>query len=83
MAGTLAVLSQTLQSLVNQGHVLLIDVEPQQAKTPCGAATDTVQELKSLADKVVIVLVILTAEEVLWRYNKSGWVGKCRNLTKI
>lgn len=42
MAGALAVLSQTLQSLVNEGHVFLIDVQPQQAETPCGAATDTI-----------------------------------------
>lgn len=67
MAGALTVLSQTLQGLVNEGHILLIDVKAQQAEAPCGAATDTVQELQGLAHKVVVVLVILTAEEVLVR----------------
>lgn len=42
VAGTLAVLGQTLQSLVDEGHVLLVDVEPQQTQTPRGAAADAV-----------------------------------------
>lgn len=67
MAGALTVLSQTLQGLVNEGHILLIDVKAQQAEAASGAATDTVQELQGLAHKVVVVLVILTAEEVLLR----------------
>lgn len=67
MAGALAVLCQTLQSLVNEGHVLLVDVQPKQTETPCGAATDTVQELQSLTHEVVVVLVVLTAKEVLRR----------------
>ena len=65
MAGALTVLSQTLQGLVNEGHVLLIDVEAQEAKAPCGAATDTVQKLQGLTDQIVDILVILAAEEVL------------------
>lgn len=65
MAGALTVLSQTLQGLVNEGHVLLVDVEAQEAEPPRGAATDTVQELQGLTHEVVVVLVILAAEEVL------------------
>lgn len=42
MAGTLAVLCETLQSLVDEGHVLLVNVQSQETETPCGAATDTV-----------------------------------------
>lgn len=71
MAGALTVLSQTLQGLVNEGHVLLVDVEAQEAEAPRGAATDTVQELQGLTHKIVIVLVILAAEEVLVRYKKK------------
>lgn len=71
MAGALTVLSQTLQSLVNEGHVLLVDVEAQEAEAPRGAATDTVQELQGLTHKIVVVLVILAAEEVLVRYKKK------------
>lgn len=77
MAGALTVLSQTLQGLVNEGHVLLVDVEAQEAEAPRGAATDTVQELQGLTHKIVIVLVILAAEEVLVRYKKK------RNKTKF
>lgn len=65
MAGALTVLCETLQSLIDEGHVLLVDVQPQQAETPCSAATDTVQELQSLTHEVVVVLVVLTAKEVL------------------
>lgn len=42
MAGALTVLCETLQSLIDEGHVLLVDVESQQAEAPCSAATDTV-----------------------------------------
>lgn len=72
MAGALTVLSQTLQGLVNEGHVLLVDVEAQEAEAPRGAATDTVQELQGLTHKIVVVLVILAAEEVLVWYQKKG-----------
>lgn len=65
MAGALTVLSQTLQGLVDECHVLLVDVEAQEAEASRGAATDTVQELQGLTHKIVVVLVILAAEEVL------------------
>lgn len=65
MTGTLAVLSQALHSLVDESYVLLIDVESQQAQSPCGAATDTVQELKCLTHQIIVVLVILVSQKVL------------------
>lgn len=65
MTGTLAVLSQALHSLVDESYVLLIDVESQQPESPCGAATDTVQELKGLTHQVVVILVVLVAQKVL------------------
>ena len=65
MAGPLAVLGQALHSLVDEAHVLLVDVEPQQAQAPRGAATDAVQELQRLTHQVVAVLIVLTAQEVL------------------
>ena len=65
MAGPLAVLCEALDGLVDEGHVLLVDVEAQQAQASCGAAADAVQELQGLADQVVVVLVVLTAQEVL------------------
>lgn len=71
MTWTLAVLSQTLHSLVYKSHVLLVDVETQQAQSSSGAATDAVQKLEGLTDQVVVVLVVLVAQEVLWR-NKEN-----------
>ena len=65
VAGSLAVLGEALQRLVDEGHVLLVDVQPQQAQTPRGAAADAVQELQRLAHQVVVVLVVLVAEEIL------------------
>lgn len=64
---TLAVLSQTLHSLVYKSHVLLVDVEAQQAQSSRGAATDAVQKLEGLTDQVVVVLVVLVTQEVLGR----------------
>lgn len=65
MTGTLAVLSQALHSLVDEPYVLLIDVQSQQSQSPCGAATDAVQELKRLTHQIIVVLVILVAQKVL------------------
>lgn len=65
MAWALAVLRQALQSLVDQSHVLLVDVEPQQAQATCRAAADAVQKLKSLTHEVVVCLVALVPQEVL------------------
>lgn len=42
MAGALAVLCEALQGLVDEGDVLLVDVQAQQAEASCGAATDAV-----------------------------------------
>ena len=67
MAGALAVLCEALQSLVDERDVLLVDVQSQQAETPCGAAADTVQKLQRLAHQVVVVLVVLAAKEILRR----------------
>lgn len=65
MTGTLAVLSQTLHSLVDESYVLFIDVKSQQPQSSCGAATDAVQELKRLTHQIIVVLVILVAQKVL------------------
>ena len=48
MARSLAVLGEALQRLVDEGDILLIDVEAEEPQTPRGAATDAVQELQSL-----------------------------------
>lgn len=48
MARPLAVFSQTLQGLVDEGDVLLVDVEAEEAKAASGASTNTVQELQGL-----------------------------------
>lgn len=61
VTGTLAVLGQTLHRLVDESHVLFVDVESQQTQTSGGASTDTVQELEGLTHQVVVVLVVLVA----------------------
>ena len=71
MAGPLAVLRQALHSLVDEGHVLVVDVEPQQAQPPGGAATDAVQELQRLTHQVIVVLVVLTTQKVLKERNEK------------
>lgn len=72
MTRALAVLSQALHSLVDQSDVLLVDVESQQPQSPGGAATDAVQELKSLTHQIIIVFVVLIAQEVL-ENDKKKW----------
>lgn len=83
VAGALAVLCEALHGLVDESHVLLVNVEPKQTQASCGAATDAVKELQCLAHQVIIVLVVLTAQEVLerqrerQRWRKFSVVEKC------
>lgn len=69
MAGSLAVLCQALNSLVNESNIVLVYVEAQQAKASCSAATNTVQKLQCLTHKVIVVLIVLAAQEILYRQN--------------
>lgn len=61
MAGALAVFREALHGLVDERHVLLIDVEAQKPQAARGAAADAVQELQGLTHQVVIGLVVLVA----------------------
>ena len=65
MARSLTVFGQTFQGLVDEGHVLFVDIESQKTKTPGGASTNTVQKLQRLAHQIVVGLVVLATEEVL------------------
>ena len=55
MTRPLAVLSEGIEGLVDEGHITLVDVESQQAQAPRGTATDTVEELQRLTHHVVEV----------------------------
>ena len=59
MAGALAVLGQTLQRLVDEQHVVFVDIEAQQTQAARSAATDAVQELQALTHQVIVGLVVL------------------------
>ena len=65
VAGPLTVLCDGLQGLPHQVYVALVDVQPQQAEAPRGAAADAVQELQRLTHQVVVGLVVLVAQVVL------------------
>ena len=66
MTRPLAVLSEGLEGLVDEGHITLVDVEPQKSQAPRGTATDTVEELQRLTHHVVEVTgAILMSHVVL------------------
>lgn len=56
MAWPLTVLCKSLQTLVNQLHIISIDIEAEQDQATCGDPTDTIQETEGLQDEVVAVL---------------------------
>lgn len=76
MAWTLAILSQALQSLVDQHYILLVDVETQESQAPCCTSTNAIQKLKGLTDKVVIGFVVLIPQEVLNRKKYTKGIKK-------
>jgi hypothetical protein len=58
MAGSLAVLRQSLQALVDELHIVGIDIETEQYQPSSGDTTDAVQEAQGLQDQVVAVLAV-------------------------
>lgn len=65
MTGSLAIFCQCLQSLGDEGHVVFIDVEAQQAQPSCGTTTHNIQKLQGFTHQIVVGFIVLTAEEVL------------------
>lgn len=67
VAGTLAVLGQGLEGLVDQSDVVLVDVETEKTEAARRRAADAVEEHQGLGDQVEVGLVVLIAQEVLKR----------------
>lgn len=82
VARPLAVLGQTLQCLVDQRDVFLIDIQTKKSKSTSCASTDTVQKLQRLAHQVVVCLVVLAAKEILWGKRQSRERGRKKKKRK-
>ena len=67
MTGSLTVLSESLQTLVDQLHIVSIDVETEQDQPSRGHSTYAVQETQGLKDEVVAVLTIHLLTQVILR----------------
>lgn len=65
MAWSLAVFCETFKCLIDEGHISFIDVEAKKSEATCCAATDAIEELKCLTDKVVVGLVVLRPQIIL------------------
>lgn len=82
MAGPLTVLSQAAEGLVDEDHVVFVDVEAEEAEAPGGASTDAVEELQRLAHQVVGGLdVVLEAQVVLQHNEAAGSAHTPYNMT--
>jgi hypothetical protein len=62
MARTLTVLRECLQRLVDQRHIVFVDVQPQQPKTTSCGATDTVHKHQGFRYQIVVGLVVLVTK---------------------
>ena len=65
VAWALAVLSKGSEALINQFHVVGVDVEAEQNQSSGGDSTDAVQELESLEDEVVAPFAVFLLPEVV------------------
>ena len=65
MAGSLAVFDERLEGLVDERHVLLVDVETKQTKATSCTSADAVEKLERLTNQVVVSLAVLRAQVVL------------------
>ena len=65
MTGALAVLGQSFQRLVDEGHVALVDVEAEEAQLARRRSADAVEERDRLRHEVVAALVGLREKKVL------------------
>ena len=57
VTGSLAVLGQTFQRLVDEGHVALVDVEAEEAKLARRRSANAVEDRERLRHEVVAALV--------------------------
>lgn len=78
MARSLTVFGQTFQGLVDEGHILFVNIESQKTKTPGGASTNTVQKLQCLAHQIVVGLVVLATKEVLQLGSPQVWGAEAK-----
>ena len=65
MTRSLTVLGERLEALVDEFHVVAVDVETEQDESPRGDPTDTVQESQGLKDQVVVVLTVSLSTEIV------------------
>ena len=59
MTGSLTIFCERVQALVNQFHVVRVDVEREKNEAARRDATNTVQELKQLQHQVVTALIVV------------------------
>lgn len=62
---TLTIFSERLQGLIDESHVTLVDVKPQQSQAPSGGAANTVQKHQRFRHQVVVWFVVLITEKIL------------------
>jgi len=64
-AWALAEFCQRPEGLIDEGNVVLIDEEPNEARTPSIRIKDTIQEYESLGDEVIGGFISLLTKESL------------------
>ena len=70
--GYLTVLGQSLEGLVDEADVVLVDVETEEAQLAGGRSADAVQEHERLRHQIVAVLVRLHPQEILQKKKQTS-----------
>ena len=65
MARPLAVFAESLERLLDEVHVVLVDVQPEESESACCAAANAVEELERFANQIESALVPLRPQIVL------------------
>ena len=73
MTRSLAVLSQSDETLVNEGGIVGMDVETQQHEASGTDSTDGVQKMESLSDEIVGSLAVALMPQIVLEENEEKY----------
>lgn len=78
VAGPLAVLCECGETLVDELHVVGVNVEAEQYQPPCGDATYAVEEPQRLEDEITVGLAVSLGAEIVLEGSRGGGGGEGR-----
>ena len=72
MTWSLAELSESGETLIDELHIVGMYVETEKHQTSCGDTTDAVKELESLKNEIEVGLAVALRPEIILKWKERG-----------